>query len=183
METRGIRHALLAGLILVAGSVWGDRGADEPPRGQHEVGLRTAAGDGVNSAEFYVRWPAPFLQQHVLDPYLPAGATARWETTLSYWTADNDHAAVFAVGPTFEYPLAGDHWRLSLGIQPTLFSDYESEHRNIGGPFEFTSHIGVRWQSNRDWYIGTRIQHTSNAGIYDTNPGINLFAVELGSRF
>ncbi len=149
----------------------------------HGVGVRTAAGDGVNTAEVYVRWPAPFVQEYVLEPWLPAGGTARWETALSYWVGGNDHAVVFAFGPTIEYPLPADHWRLSLGIQPTLFSDYESDNRNLGGPFEFTSHIGVRWQSDPDWYLGARIQHTSNAGIYDTNPGVDLFAVEIGTRF
>jgi len=28
-----------------------------------------------------------------------------------------------------------------------------------------------------------RVQHTSNAGIYDSNPGIDLLSVEFGSRF
>lgn len=149
----------------------------------HEVGIRTAAGEGVNTAELYVRWPAPFVQEHVLDPWLPAGGTAHWETALSYWEGGNDHAVVFAMGPTVQYPLPADNWRLSLGIQPTLFSDYESDNRDLGGPFEFTSHIGVRWQANPEWYVGARVQHTSNAGIYDNNPGINLFAVEIGSRF
>ncbi len=114
---------------------------------------------------------------------LPAGGTARWETALSYWVGDGDHAVVFALGPTIEYPLPADRWRLSLGIQPTLFSDYESDNRNLGGPFEFTSHIGLRWHPEPDWYLGARIQHTSNAGIYDTNPGVDLLALELGARF
>lgn len=149
----------------------------------HEFGLRTAAGGGVNTAELYIRWPAPAVQEHVLEPYLPAGGAARWEAALSYWMGDNDHAIVVMIGPTLEYPLAGEDWRLSLGIQPTLVSDYESENRNLGGPFEFTSHIGVRWQSSPDSYLGARIQHTSNAGIYDANPGIDLFALEFGTRY
>ncbi|GEM_PF-422174 len=149
----------------------------------NEVGLRTATGDGVNTAEAYVRWPAQFVQEHVLEPYLPAGGTARWEAALSYWKGDDDHAVVFMLGPSVEYPLPADHWRLSFGIQPTLLSDYESDNRSLGGPFEFTSHIGLRWQPEADWYLGARIQHTSNAGIYDTNPGVDLFAVELGGRF
>ena len=87
------------------------------------------------------------------------------------------------VGPTLEYRLPADHWRLSLGVQSTLFSDYENDSRNLGGPFEFTSHLGLRWQSTPDWYLGVRVQHTSNAGIYDSNPGIDLLAVDFGSRF
>lgn len=148
-----------------------------------EIGIRTAAGDGVNTAEFYARWEAPFIQEYLLDPWLPEGGTARWETALSYWQGDGDHAIVFAVGPTLEYPLRVDGWHLSLGIQPTLFSDYESDNRNLGGPFEFTSHIGLRWYPEADWYFGARVQHTSNAGIYGTNPGVDLFAVEIGNRF
>jgi|AntDeeMinimDraft_5_1070356.scaffolds.fasta_scaffold00241_3 hypothetical protein len=44
----------------------------------HELGVRTAAGRGVNAAEFVIRWPAHFLQEHVLEPYLPEGGTAHW---------------------------------------------------------------------------------------------------------
>ncbi|WP_067561291.1 acyloxyacyl hydrolase [Halofilum ochraceum] len=150
---------------------------------EREIGIRTAAGDGVNTAEFYARWEARFIQEHVLDPWLPEGGTARWETALSYWQGGGDHAIVFAVGPTLEYPLRADGWRLALGIQPTLFSDYESDNRNLGGPFEFTSHIGLRWYPKVDWVVGARVQHTSNAGIYDANPGVDLIAVEIGSRF
>lgn len=150
---------------------------------EYETGLRTATGHGVDSLEIYMRWPAPFVQEHILEPYLPAGGTARWDTALSYWKGGNDHAVVFAIGPTVEYPLPYAQWGLTLGIQPTLFSDYESDNRNLGGPFEFTSHVGVRWRPRPDWYLGARVQHTSNAGIYDSNPGVDLFAVELGSRF
>lgn len=64
-----------------------------------------------------------------------------------------------------------------------MFSDYASENRTLGGPFEFTNHLGARWQPAHDWYLGARVQHTSNAGTYERNPGVNLFALELGARF
>lgn len=183
MNTGRMKLILFSMLIPAMGCAWADRGTSENENSQYEAGIRTAAGNGVDTAEAYVRWPAPFVQEHVIEPYLPAGGTARWETALSYWKVDNDHAVVFALGPTLEYPLPRDNWHLSLGIQPTFFSDYESDNRSLGGPFEFTSHIGLRWQPGADWYVGARVQHTSNAGIYETNPGVDLFAVEIGTRF
>lgn len=182
MTLQGIQPILFALLTVAMDPAWAAGKNVEANTSGYEAGVRTAAGESVNTAEFYVRRPAPFLEEYVL-PYLPAGGTARWETALSYWSGDNDHAVVFALGPTLEYPLPWTDWGLTLGIQPTLFSNYESDNRNLGGPFEFTSHIGVRWQSNPDWYIGARVQHTSNAGIYDSNPGVDLLAVEIGSGF
>ncbi len=147
------------------------------------AGVRAASGDGIYADEVYLGWAASFLQRHVVAPYLPAGGTARWEAGLSDWRADGDSAIVLAAGPTLEYALPWDRCSLALGIRPTIFSDYASDNRTLGGPFEFTSHAGMRWRLDDDWYLGARVQHTSNAGIYDRNPGVNLFALELGARF
>jgi hypothetical protein len=180
MKRRAV--TLLAALVLIVSAQAVSAAPPDPAR-RHDSGLRLATGDGVDTAEFYVRWPAPWLEKHLVEPYLAGRTVARWETALSYWSGKNDHAVVFALGPTFEYPLAHERWALTFGIQPTLFSDYASESRDLGGPFEFTSHVGVRWRPAPDWYLGARVQHTSNAGIYENNPGVDLFALELGTKF
>lgn len=182
--TAGSRIAMLAAALAIG---WTPVPAapvhDADTRRIDDVGVRKAAGDGVDAREAYLRWSSPFLERTIVEPFLPAGGTARWEIALSYWRADNDDATVFAAGPTLEYPLTAARWRLTVGVQPTLFSDYASENRDLGGPLEFTSHVGTRWRAHARWHVGARIQHTSNAGIYGTNPGVDLFAVELGARF
>ena len=178
--TRPILFALIAA-ITVSGAPKAARSQDGADG--YEPGLRTASGEGIDTLEGYLRWPTAFLQQEVAERYLPAGTRASWETALSYWKSRTDHATVLAFGPAFEFRLPAHHWHLGVGLQPTLFSDYESEDRTLGGPFEFTSHIGLRWRPSRDILVGARVQHTSNAGIYNRNPGIDLFALELGARF
>ncbi len=182
MPIRTLQPILVAVLLAAMGCAWaGGAGGDDGPR--HEAGGRIAAGEGVRTAEAYLRWPAPFVQQRVVAPYLPAGGRARWAVALGHGEDGSDRATVFALGPTLEYALPADHWRVSLGILPTLLSDYAGDNRNLGGPFEFTSHIGLRWDPHGAWYLGARIQHTSNAGLYDANPGVDLLAVEIGHRF
>ena len=53
---------------------------------------------------------------------------------------------------------------------------------DFGGNLQFTSHAGMtlRWQ---EISLSYRIQHTSNASIYEQNKGLNLHLVGLGGRF
>ncbi len=53
----------------------------------------------------------------------------------------------------------------------------------MGGPINFTSHIGLNLNFARHFSIGYRLQHMSNGVIYDENPGLNLHMIEIGYRF
>jgi hypothetical protein len=68
-----------------------------------------------------------------------------------------------------------------LGISPTLLSSDRLGERDLGSSFHFTSHVavGLHFGPARGWTMLTRVQHTSNAGIADPNPGFELGGVEL----
>jgi hypothetical protein len=72
---------------------------------------------------------------------------------------------------------------LSMGINPTVISKDEFGDEELGGPFQFTSHIGLNVVFYDHYSLGYRLQHMSNAGFYDHNPGVNMHMLEVEYRF
>jgi hypothetical protein len=71
-------------------------------------------------------------------------------------------------------------WR-SIGLRGGVNDNRNDE--NLGGPVQFTSHIGVNLNFTRHFTMGYRLQHMSNGVLYDSNPGLNLHMIEVGYRF
>lgn len=136
-----------------------------------EWGLRAGGGDGFNVIETYTRWDADFSE------------AARWDVTVGHWSGSVNDANFIAIGPVLEWAVPERAYRVSLGVQPTLLSEYEGNGRNLGGPFQFKSHLSVAWPLFDHLLIGLRIQHTSNAGIYEVNEGVSMMSAELGYLF
>ena len=148
-----------------------------------ETGLRSGSGDGFDAFELYYRQSAPGMQRAVLDRVGLKRWNARWDMVLGIWSGDHRDTAVVAIGPAIERRLAGAPLRFSLGIQPTLISRHDGNGKNLGGPLQFTSHVGVAWASAGGLILGLRVQHTSNARLYDSNPGVDIASVEIGYTF
>ena len=54
---------------------------------------------------------------------------------------------------------------------------------DLGGWFEFTDHVGLNWHITKQFTVGWRYQHMSNAGIYARNPGLNLQMLSVSYSF
>jgi len=121
---------------------------------------------------------------------LPWGTTLGKQTSISsrfdvgtiYLDGGDDKNAMLAVGVDLVYGLWDGCVEVEIGFRPTWMFDHEYGDDDFGGGLQFTSHAGlaVNWQSMA---LSYRIQHTSNAGIYNKNPGLNLHMVGLGYRF
>ena len=117
------------------------------------------------------------------------GEDVHYELGLSAWRdAARDEDDVFTVhfGPTWQYdPQVIDPVFIEIGTAPTLVSEDELAESDIGGNFQFTSHVtvGTRFGRGDRWEAGVRVQHISNAGIEDENPGLNFVMFEVGYRF
>ncbi len=117
------------------------------------------------------------------------GEDVHYALAFSGWReASRDSDDVFTVhfGPTWHYePDAIAPLVVEIGTAPTLMSEDALADRDIGGHFQFTSHVtlGTRLGERQRWQAGVRLQHVSNAGIEDENPGLNVVMVELGYRF
>ena len=177
----GICLAVLGFASLSHGVSKGAEPSLEPPL-VREAGLRGGNGHGFDSFELYYWQSSPWLDRHVVDPWLPQAVRARWDLTVGRWRGSDGDSAFVAFGPALEAFPVGD-LRLSLGLQPTLLSDYEAGDRDLGGPFQFTSHASLAWAPQRALVLGIRVQHTSNARLYSSNPGADIVSIEVGYGF
>jgi hypothetical protein len=97
-------------------------------------------------------------------------------------TTEQTHGFV-SFGPVWQLPLmrGNDEWFVQLGFSPTLLSGSTINDRDLGGNFHFTSSasLGAVFGERRALSFALRIQHTSNGGINDTNPGINMLGLNF----
>lgn len=123
---------------------------------------------------------------------LPAGLrlSGHWELSLSYWDGDkgrtgNDTLVEGGFTPVFRIHSEAK----PLGITPFieaavgihLMSDTTLGDKDFDIPFKFGSHggVGFRFGPNDHLELGYRYQHLSNAGLGDSNPGINFHLIRL----
>lgn len=122
-------------------------------------------------------------------------ATGFWEAALGTWKGykpENDNQTITEVGIT---PV----WRLTReggdGVKPYLEGGFVGMHlisptfiytnRKFGSAFEFGNHIGfgVSFGPRREFELGYRFQHISNAGLKQPNQGINFNQLHLIYHF
>ncbi|MEM9209168.1 MAG: acyloxyacyl hydrolase, partial [Pseudomonadota bacterium] len=74
---------------------------------------------------------------------------------------------------------------VDLGFSPTLVSRSRFDGRELGGHFHFTSSLSVGASFGRfDRYaLSLRAQHTSNGGLNEDNPGLDMVGVNFTVRF
>lgn len=107
---------------------------------------------------------------------------SRFDLAATYLEAADDEGAMMSAGVDLVLALWGGRVELEVGFRPTWMFDHEYGDDDFGGGMQFTSHVGlaVNWHQA---VINYRVQHTSNAGIYKHNAGLNLHMVGLGFRF
>lgn len=72
---------------------------------------------------------------------------------------------------------------LEGGADPTWLSHHIFGQTNFGEQFQFTSHIGLEWDVTKHFTVGCRLQHMSNAGLAEPNPGMNLEMLSFRYNF
>ena len=105
------------------------------------------------------------------------------ETNAGVLRGDGESAFVGSIGPGIYITGFKEKIDISMSINPTIISKHKFGDEDLGGPIEFTSHIGLNLNIDRHFTIGYRLQHMSNAVLYDANPGLNLHMIEMGYRF
>ena len=119
-------------------------------------------------------WTLQLGKQTILSSRFDAGAT--------YLNASGDKGGMLAAGGDLVLGFWNGGLELEVGFRPTWMFDHTYGDDDFGGGMQFTSHAGIAlgWQN---LVLNYRLQHTSNAGIYDDNPGLNLHMIGLGCRF
>jgi hypothetical protein len=107
----------------------------------------------------------------------------RMEFTAGWLGREGLNAFTGSAGPMFVLQWDRVPLTLESGSSSTLISRHDFGSAQLGGPYQFTTHVGLTWDVARHWRLGYRFQHMSNAGIYLHNPGLNIQAFSLGYVF
>lgn len=106
-----------------------------------------------------------------------------FETAAGVVDGEGSTAFIFSITPVVR--LAFERFPVDLVVSsgPAYYSDDTFDSRDIGGNFQFISRLGVDWRINSDWRVGYRYEHTSNAGLDETNPGLNFHVLGAACMF
>jgi hypothetical protein len=109
-----------------------------------------------------------------------------WEATVGAWNTDK---TLWDFGFTPVFRLQRRDWTgpyLEAAIGFHFLSDLSvTRTRLFGSRFQFGDHLGIGWRfGERGRYdLGLRLQHLSNGGLKQPNPGINFAMVRLAYQF
>lgn len=147
------------------------------------IGLRGGISDDRNDENFkqydgFTVWDLPWFRLDgagwALGTYIEANA--------GILTADGESALVGSFGPGLRI-LLQELVGITMGINPTFITRHKFGDENLGGPIQFTSHIGLNFIFHRHFSLGYRLQHMSNGVLYEHNPGLNMHMIEMKYRF
>ena len=152
--------------------------------GWGKVGVRVGFSDSRNEEEFNqydgfatynLPWVFNIKNGWQLDTYI--------EMNAGILEGGGDAGIVVSAGPGLYLSSPRKRLLLNAGVNPTLVSETNYGREDIGGPFQFTLCIGLSWIFYRGLSVDYRLQHMSNAGIYDENPGINQHMFGISYNF
>ena len=92
----------------------------------------------------------------------------------------NDEDKLLYLGMQYDFHLT-ERWRLSPNTAAGYFNDGGGLH--LGGHIEFRSGIELTYRFHERWRLGLHLSHSSNAGLFDSNPGTETLSLSLASRF
>jgi hypothetical protein len=105
------------------------------------------------------------------------------ELSAGLISGGSETAFMGSLGPAVSFRSPGETLSMDLGISTTYIDRNRFGEVDFGGPFQFSSHVGlylVLWKRGR---MGYRFQHMSDAGIYHENPGLNMHMFEIGTLY
>ena len=167
--------------VLIGWSVFS---SDVPAFDWQMLGLRGGVSDNRNNEDFKqvegfaacnLPWSWGLGADWTLTTYLEANA--------GILNGGGESAFEGSIGPGLYFTGLRDNISIYLGVNPTIISRHEFGDDDLGGPFQFTSHIGIDFNIGRHVAVGYRLQHMSNFVFYESNPGLNLHMIEGVYRF
>ena len=169
-------------LPFVAGVLFVPMSALAGGSASYEIGLRGGTDSGrvdenYTAAEVYVLrelpWKADLTDKLQLKTRLDGG--------VFYLEAASDGGVMLSAGFDLVVSIL-DQLEFEAGFRPTYMLVKQYGADDFGGGIQFTSHVGVAATQN-NIVLNYRFQHTSNAGLCDVNPGLNLHMLGVGYRF
>jgi hypothetical protein len=119
------------------------------------------------------------------DPNAAVGLDLTFGDLAQIWRLQLGLGAALAVnsdgdlwggaGPVLWLDL-GEGWRAEGSVMAGLYAD---KVEDLGGPVQFHSRLGISYALTTAWRLGASVGHSSNAGLYDENPGIERVMLTL----
>ena len=110
----------------------------------------------------------------------PAGDAWRlagyWEFSAAVWDNRDESTADLGFTPVFRLERGRLYVEGALGFH--LVQARISAARVFGTAFQFAEHVGAGFHNGK-YSFGLHVQHLSNGGIRDPNPGINFVLMRL----
>ena len=164
-------------IILPLDSVFGK---DSPP---FEIGLR----EGIATPD-----EGPFKKDELIGTVvLPGGSRSssafqlspKLDATAGVLRRGDEKGFIGSLGPGLALGWKGLPIFIVGGARAALLGEQEYKDKDFGGRFQFIEDIGFNIRLSRKFEAGYRLQHMSNAFIYDTNPGLNMHIFEFRYSF
>lgn len=87
-----------------------------------------------------------------------------------------------SMGPVWRYQFGGTRLFAVASVSPTLIGGERFRGEKLGGHVHFTSAVSIGWEFESGSSIAFRLQHTSNAGLRRTNPGLDMIGLSFQLR-
>jgi hypothetical protein len=99
-----------------------------------------------------------------------------------------DSSLFVSFGPTYRFNMKKSEpgrWFMEIGSHPTYVSKSQFGGKPLGGNFFFTSFLGLGAYLDRQrrTCLLIRYQHTSNAGLSNSNPGVDMLGLTFSYHF
>ena len=102
-----------------------------------------------------------------------------WDASIGAWDGDTGGLVDLGITPVLRYgSLHGGYVDAGIGFH-YLSDTHISSAIEFSTKYQFGDHVGAGWRFDR-YDFSLRLQHLSNAGIRNPNPGINFLELRLG---
>jgi len=108
------------------------------------------------------------------------------EVCMGRWHSTPNDATQLTIAPSIRLQGRDGRWYADAGVGPSWIGPaFNNGDKTFSTTFNFRTHLatGYRGGRNRQHDLSVRIEHFSNAGIEDPNPGLNLAGVRYTRRF
>ncbi len=155
------------------------------------LGVGTAQADGLIPSDYralagYGKFEDTAQYAFGYRSSAPAWLRAdRMEFAVGTLTTSDETEAFASFGPVWRFQLGDGRFFGEYGFSPTLLSGSTFNGRELGGKFHFTSSatIGLTFGRSEQMSLAARWQHTSNGGLDDVNPGLDMLGINFSYRF
>lgn len=162
--------------------IWGITMLSSSFAQQVQYGIRTGINNNhkenldISLYEIYIHTFPPIysMADNIFD-----SLDISFEMALGVVSDKANNSLLFSLGPTLKIIHYENIVSVSIGLKPSLITNHIFNDFDLGGTFNFKSHIAFTTSLIKKINLGYRFEHISNAGLYENNPGINFHFTDI----